>query len=249
MRRKIAAGNWKMNKTPQEAKELLTEIIPLIQSDDVDVILCVPFIDIPVAIDMLKGSNVSVGAQNMHFEDKGAFTGEISAKMLYESGVEYVILGHSERRQYFAETDETVNKKIIQAFKNELIPIVCCGETLEQREAGITLEWIAGQIKKAFANIPADQAKDAIIAYEPIWAIGTGKVATKEQAEEVCRHIRNTIAEIYDAETADEIRILYGGSVTGDSANELFSMEDIDGGLVGGASLKADFGRIVHYNA
>ena len=249
MRRKIAAGNWKMNKTPQEAKELLKEIIPLIQSDDVDVILCVPFIDIPVAIDMLKGSNVSVGAQNMHFEDKGAFTGEISAKMLYESGVEYVILGHSERRQYFAETDETVNKKIIQAFKNELIPIVCCGETLEQREAGITLEWIAGQIKNAFANIPADQAKDAIIAYEPIWAIGTGKVATKEQAEEVCHHIRNTIAEIYDAETADEIRILYGGSVTGDSANELFSMEDIDGGLVGGASLKTDFGRIVHYNA
>ncbi len=249
MRRKIAAGNWKMNKTPHEAEELLNEIIPLIQSDDVDVILCVPFIDIPVAIEMLKGSSVSVGAQNMHFEDKGAYTGEISAKMLYESGVEYVIIGHSERRQYFAETDETVNKKIIQAFKNELIPIVCCGETLEQRESGITLEWISGQIKNAFTNIPAEQAKEAIIAYEPIWAIGTGKVATKEQAEEVCRHIRNTISEIYGAETAEEIRILYGGSVTGDSANDLFSMEDIDGGLVGGASLKADFGRIVHYNA
>ena len=249
MRRKIAAGNWKMNKTPQEAKALISELIPLVKSDDVDVIFCVPFIDIPVAIEMLKGSNVSVGAQNMHFEDKGAFTGEISAKMLYESGVEYVIIGHSERRQYFAETDETVNKKIIQAFNNELIPIVCCGETLAQREAGITLDWIKGQITNAFANVSAQQVAETIVAYEPIWAIGTGKVATKEQAEEVCHHIRQTIAELYDTETAEAVRILYGGSVTGDSANELFSMEDIDGGLVGGASLKADFGRIVHYNA
>ena len=168
--------------------------------------------------------------------------------MLYESGVEYVIIGHSERRQYFAETDETVNKKILKAFETELIPIVCCGETLEQREAGITLEWIKGQIKGAFAGVCKENAAQTIIAYEPIWAIGTGKVATKEQAEEVCRFIRETICELYDQETADKIRILYGGSVTGDSANELFSMEDIDGGLVGGASLKADFGRIVHYN-
>ncbi|MBR3401429.1 MAG: triose-phosphate isomerase [Parasporobacterium sp.] len=248
MRRKIAAGNWKMNKTPQEAKALIQELLPLVDSDEVDVIFCVPFIDIPVAIELLKGSRISVGAQNMHFEDKGAFTGEISAKMLYESGVEYVIIGHSERRQYFAETDETVNKKILKAFETELIPIVCCGETLEQREAGITLEWIKGQIKGAFAGVCKENAAQTIIAYEPIWAIGTGKVATKEQAEEVCRFIRETICELYDQETADKIRILYGGSVTGDSANELFSMDDIDGGLVGGASLKADFGRIVHYN-
>ena len=248
MRRIIAAGNWKMNKTPQEAKELIGELLPLVQSDDVDVIFCVPFIDIPVVTELLKGTNVSVGAQNMHFEDKGAFTGEISAKMLYECGVEYVIIGHSERRQYFAETDETVNKKILKAFETELIPIVCCGETLEQRESGITLEWIKGQITNAFVNVPKENAVQTIIAYEPIWAIGTGKVATKEQAEEVCKLIRETIGELYDAETADQIRILYGGSVTGDSANDLFSMEDIDGGLVGGASLKADFGRIVHYN-
>lgn len=247
MRRIIAAGNWKMNKTPSEAKELIKELIPLVKNDDVDVIFCVPFIDIPVAIEMLKGSNVSVGAQNMHFEDKGAFTGEISAKMLYECGVEYVILGHSERRQYFAETDETVNKKIVQAFANELIPIVCCGETLEQREAGITLEWIKGQIEKAFAGIPAENAAETIIAYEPIWAIGTGKVASKEQAQEVCHMIRETMAGLYGQEVADKIRILYGGSVSGDSAPELFAMEDIDGGLVGGASLKTDFGRIVNY--
>ena len=247
MRRIIAAGNWKMNKTPREAEELIKELIPLVESDDVDVIFCVPFVDIPTAIDLLKGSKISVGAQNMHFEDKGAFTGEISAKMLYELGVEYVIIGHSERRQYFAETDETVNKKIKKAFETELIPIVCCGETLEQREEGITLEWIKGQITNAFSDIPKEHAVQTIIAYEPIWAIGTGKVATKEQAEEVCKMIRETIGELYDAETADKIRILYGGSVTGDSANELFSMEDIDGGLVGGASLKADFGRIVHH--
>ena len=248
MRRKLAAGNWKMNKTPKEAEALIQELLPLVDSEDVDVIFCVPFIDIPVAIELLKGSRISVGAQNMHFEDKGAFTGEISAKMLYESGVEYVIIGHSERRQYFAETDETVNKKILKAFETELIPIVCCGETLEQREAGITLEWIKGQIKGAFAGVSKENTAQTIIAYEPIWAIGTGKVATKEQAEEVCKFIRETIGELYDQETADKIRILYGGSVTGDSANELFSMEDIDGGLVGGASLKADFGRIVHYN-
>ena len=248
MRRKVVAGNWKMNKTPNEARELITELKPLVQNDDVDVIFCVPFIDIPVAIEMLKGSNVSVGAQNMHFEDKGAFTGEISAKMLYESGVEYVIIGHSERRQYFAETDETVNRKIRKAFENELVPIVCCGETLEQREEGITLSWIRGQITKAFENVASDQAAQTIIAYEPIWAIGTGKVATKEQAEEVCLSIRETICDLYDGPTAEAVRILYGGSVTGDSANELFNMENIDGGLVGGASLKPDFGRIVFYN-
>ena len=228
MRRIIAAGNWKMNKTPKEAEDLINELKPLVNNDDVDVIFCVPFIDIPTAIRLLKGSNVSVGAQNMHFEDKGAFTGEISAKMLYECGVEYVIIGHSERRQYFAETDETVNKKILQAFENELIPIVCCGETLDQREAGITLDWIKGQITRAFENVSAEYAAQTIIAYEPIWAIGTGKVATKEQAEEVCRFIRKTICGLYGDEVADTIRILYGGSVTGDSAADLFGMEDID---------------------
>ena len=184
----------------------------------------------------------------MYFEDKGAYTGEISAKMLTDAGVKYVIIGHSERREYFAETDETVNKKVLKAFANGLTPIICCGESLTQREQGITIDWIRQQIKIAFLNVTADQAKAAVIAYEPIWAIGTGKVATTEQAQEVCAAIRVCIGEIYDDATAQAIRIQYGGSVSASSAPELFAQPDIDGGLVGGASLKPDFGSIVNYN-
>ena len=198
-------------------------------------------------VEACKGSNIAVGAENMYFEEKGAYTGEISPNMLVDAGVKYVIIGHSERREYFAETDETVNKKVLKAFEHGLTPIICCGESLTQREQGITLDWIRQQIKIAFLNVTADQAKTAVIAYEPIWAIGTGKVATTEQAEEVCGAIRSCIGEIYDEATAEAIRIQYGGSVSAASAPELFAQPDIDGGLVGGASLKADFGKIVNY--
>ena len=194
-----------------------------------------------------KGSNIMIGAENMYFEEKGAFTGEISPAMLDDAGVKYVIIGHSERREYFAETDETVNKKVLKAFEHGITPIICCGETLTQREQGITLDWIRQQIKIAFLNVTAAQAATAVIAYEPIWAIGTGKVATTEQAEEVCGAIRACIKEVYDEATAESIRIQYGGSVSAASAPELFAQPDIDGGLVGGASLKADFGKIVNY--
>ena len=183
----------------------------------------------------------------MYFEEKGAYTGEISPNMLVDAGVKYVIIGHSERREYFAETDETVNKKVLKAFEHGLTPIICCGETLTQREQGITLDWIRQQIKIAFQNVTAEQAKTAVIAYEPIWAIGTGKTATSDQAEEVCGAIRACIVEVYDEATAAEIRIQYGGSVNAGNAAELFAKPDIDGGLVGGASLKPDFGKIVNY--
>jgi len=247
MRRQFIAGNWKMNKTPKEASALIKLLKPLIKTDDCDVVFCVPFVDIPTAVNELKGANIAVGAQNMHYEEKGAYTGEISADMLYELGVEYVIIGHSERRMYFNETDESVNKKIKSAFNHDLIPIVCCGETLEQREEGITLDFIKQQIVKAFEGVSSDDAVNAIVAYEPIWAIGTGKVATSNQAQEVCAFIRITLEEMYGKETADEIRILYGGSVNGDNASELFAMNDIDGALVGGASLKEDFINIVNH--
>ena len=246
-RRKIVAGNWKMNKTPSEAVALVEELKPLVASDDVDVVFCVPAIDIIPVAEAVKGTNIQVGAENMYFEEKGAYTGEISPAMLVDAGVKYVVLGHSERREYFAETNETVNKKVLKAFEHGLTPIICCGETLTQREQGITLDWIRQQIKIAFQNVTAEQAKTAVIAYEPIWAIGTGKVATTEQAEEVCGAIRACIKEVYDEATAEAIRIQYGGSVSAASAPELFAQPDIDGGLVGGASLKADFGKIVNY--
>ncbi len=248
MRKKIIAGNWKMNKTPSEAVALIDELKPLVQNDDVDVVFCVPAIDLKDAVEATKGTNIQIGAENMYFEEKGAFTGEIAPNMLTDLGIKYVIIGHSERREYFAETDETVNKKVLKAFEHGITPIVCCGESLKQREQGITIDWIRMQIKIAFLNVTADQAKTAVIAYEPIWAIGTGKVATTEQAEEVCAAIRACIAEIYDDATAAAIRIQYGGSVSASSAPELFAQADIDGGLVGGASLKADFGKIVNYN-
>lgn len=236
-----------MNMTPSEAVKLVEELKPLVVNDEVDVVFCVPAIDIIPAMEAAKGTNIQIGAENMYFEEKGAYTGEISPNMLVDAGVKYVIIGHSERREYFAETDETVNKKVLKAFEHGLTPIICCGETLTQREQGITLDWIRQQIKIAFQNITAEQAKTAVIAYEPIWAIGTGKTATSDQAEEVCGAIRACIAEVYDEATAAEIRIQYGGSVNASNAAELFAKPDIDGGLVGGASLKPDFGKIVNY--
>jgi triosephosphate isomerase len=246
-RRKIIAGNWKMNMTPSEAVSLVNELKPLVANDEVDVVFCVPAIDIIPAMEAAKGTNIQIGAENMYFEEKGAYTGEISPNMLVDAGVNYVIIGHSERREYFAETDETVNKKVLKAFEHKITPIICCGESLTQREQGITIDWIRQQIKIAFLNVTADQAKTAVIAYEPIWAIGTGKTATSDQAQEVCGAIRACIAEVYDDATAAEIRIQYGGSVNGANAAELFAKPDIDGGLVGGASLKPDFGKIVNY--
>ena len=247
-RKKIIAGNWKMNMTPSQAVELVNTLKPLVVNDEVDVVFCVPAIDLVPVMEATKGTNIQVGAENMYFEDKGAYTGEIAPAMLTDIGVKYVIIGHSERREYFAETDETVNKKVLKAFEYGLTPIICCGETLTQREQGITLDWIRQQIKIAFQNVTAEQAASAVIAYEPIWAIGTGKVATTEQAQEVCGAIRACIAEVYDEATAAAIRIQYGGSVNGKNAAELFAMADIDGGLVGGASLKEEFVDIVHYN-
>ena len=236
-----------MNMTPTEAVELVNTLKPLVANDEVDVVFCVPAIDIIPAMEAAKGSNINIGAENMYFEDKGAYTGEISPAMLKDAGVKYVVIGHSERREYFAETNETVNKKALKAFEYGITPIICCGESLTQREQGITIDWIRQQIKIAFLNIPAENAAKAVIAYEPIWAIGTGKVATTEQAQEVCQSIRSCIAEIYDEATAGAIRIQYGGSVSAGSAPELFAQPDIDGGLVGGASLKPEFGNIVNY--
>lgn len=247
MRKKIIAGNWKMNKTPSEAVALINELKPLVANEEVDVVFCVPAIDIIPALEAAKGSNIEIGAENMYYEENGAYTGEIAPNMLTDVGVKYVIIGHSERREYFAETDETVNKKVLKAFEHGITPIICCGESLTQREQGITIDWIRQQIKIAFLNVTAEQAKMAVIAYEPIWAIGTGKTATSDQAEEVCGAIRECIAEIYDEATADAIRIQYGGSVNAGNAAELFAKPDIDGGLVGGASLKAEFGKIVNY--
>ncbi len=248
MRKKIIAGNWKMNMTPSEALKLVELLKPLVQNPDVDVVYCVPAIDIVPVVEAVKGTNVAVGAENLYFEDKGAYTGEISADMLLDAGVQYVIMGHSERRGYFHETDADINKKLKKALEKGLKPIVCCGESLEQREQGITEDWIRMQIKIAFQGVTAEQAKGVVIAYEPIWAIGTGKTATAAQAEEVCKAIRDTIAAIYDTDTAEAIRIQYGGSMNAGNCKELLAQPDIDGGLIGGASLKADFGTIVNYN-
>ena len=246
-RKKIIAGNWKMNMTPSEAVELVNTLKSLVVTEEADVVFCVPAIDIIPVVEAAKGSNIQVGAENMYFEEKGAYTGEISPNMLTDAGVKYVVLGHSERREYFAETNETVNKKMLKAFEHGLTPTMCCGETLEQREQGVTMDFIRQQVKVGFQNVTADQAKTAVIAYEPIWAIGTGKTATTEQAQEVCKAIRECIAEVYDEATAEAIRIQYGGSVNAATAPELFAQPDIDGGLVGGASLKPDFGKIVNW--
>ncbi len=246
-RRKIIAGNWKMNMTPSQAVALAKELAPLVESDAVDVVYCVPAIDIVPVVEAVKGTNVEVGAENMYFEEKGAYTGEISAEMLVDAGVKYVIIGHSERRDYFKEDDALLNKKVKKAIEAGLIPILCCGETLEQREMGVTLDWIRFQIKSDLVGVTAEQVANMVIAYEPIWAIGTGKTATSDQAQEVCGAIRACIAEMYDDATAESVRIQYGGSVNAGNAAELFAKPDIDGGLVGGASLKPEFGKIVNY--
>ena len=246
-RKKIVAGNWKMNMTPSQAVKLVEELKPLVVSDNVEVVYCVPAIDIVPVVEAVKGTNVAVGAENMYYEEKGAYTGEISPEMLVDAGVKYVIIGHSERRDYFKECDSMLNKKVKKAFEHNLTPILCCGETLEQREMGVTLDWIRLQIKSDLKDITAEQVASMVIAYEPIWAIGTGKTATTAHAQEVCKAIRDCIAEVYDTDTAEKVRIQYGGSVNAGNAAELFAQPDIDGGLVGGASLKADFGKIVNY--
>ena len=248
MRKKVIAGNWKMNMLPGEAIEFITELTPLVKDSKNEVILCVPYTDLFYALLTAQGTNIKIGAQNMHFEEKGAYTGEVSGKMLKSINVEYVIIGHSERRQYFNETDETVNKKIKAAFANGLKPIVCVGETLEQREAGKTVEIITKQTELALEGLTNEQVKNTIIAYEPIWAIGTGKTATSEDANNSIKEIINKIADIYGKDVAEEVIIQYGGSVKSTNAKELFEMADIDGGLVGGASLKAEeFSKIVNY--
>lgn len=241
----IIAGNWKMNKLPSETYDYVKEVAAATAGSECEVVCCTPYVCLAPAVEAAKGTHVKIGAENLHFEDKGAFTGEVSADMLVDLGVQYVIMGHSERREYNNETDETVNLKAKKALSKGLIPIVCCGESLEQREAGITMDWIAIQIKKAFAGISAEDAKKVVVAYEPIWAIGTGKTATDDQAEEVCGAIRALLAELYDAETAKAITIQYGGSMNAKNCAGLLAKPNIDGGLIGGASLKsADFAVI-----
>ena len=248
MRKKVIAGNWKMNMLPNEAIDFIQELTPLVKNTKNEVILCVPYTDLFYALLHVQGTNIKIGAQNMHWEEKGAYTGEVSAPMLKSIGVEYVIIGHSERRQYFAETDETVNKKIKSALAHGLKPIVCVGETLEQREAGETEKIVTNQIAKAFEGIASEALEKIIVAYEPIWAIGTGKTATSEQANDAIKSIRDKICQIYGQKVGNGVIIQYGGSVKSSNAKEIFEMSDIDGGLVGGASLKPDeFAKIVNY--
>lgn len=248
MRKKVIAGNWKMNMLPNEAIEYLQEFEELVKNTKNEVILCVPYTDLFYCLNCAQGTNIKIGAQNMHWEEKGAYTGEVSGKMLKSIGVEYVIIGHSERRQYFAENNETVNKKIKAAFASELKPIVCVGETLEERESGKTAEIITNQTRLALEGLNENQVKHTIIAYEPIWAIGTGKTATSEDANNSIKEIRQEIEKNYGKDIAEEVIIQYGGSVKAENSKELFSMSDIDGGLVGGASLKPDeFAKIVNF--
>ena len=248
MRKAIIAGNWKMNKTPEEAVQVINELKPLVKDAACDVVICPTFVCLDAAIKAAKGSNIKIGAQNMHFEENGAFTGEVAPGMLEAMGVDYVVLGHSERREYFNETDEALNKKVKKAFEHNLTPILCCGETLEQREAGVTDDFIACQIKVDMAGLTNEQAKQVVIAYEPIWAIGTGKTATKEQANETISAIRKVVEGMYGKEVADAVRIQYGGSVKPNTIKDQMAMSDIDGALVGGASLVAtDFSQIVNY--
>lgn len=240
MRKKIIAGNWKMNKTPSEAAALAEAIVEKSNGASCDVVVCPTAICIPGVISKTAGSNVEVGAQNVHFKESGAYTGELSASMLTDAGVKYVIIGHSERRRYFGETDETVNSRTKAALAGGLIPIVCVGESLTERENGIMSETVCRQTKLALLGIEKSDAEKVIIAYEPVWAIGTGKTATADQADEVCGIIRNTVAELYGEDTAEKIRIQYGGSMNAGNAAELLSKPNIDGGLIGGASLKPD---------
>ena len=247
LRKAVIAGNWKMNNTPAETTALINEMKPLVADADCDVIICAPFVDLQAALDAAAGSNIQIGAENCHWAASGAFTGEVSAPMLAAMGVPYVIIGHSERRQYFGETDLTVNRKVLSALEAGLHPIICVGETLEQRELGITMELIALQVKSALAGVPAEKLRKCVIAYEPVWAIGTGKTATAEQAAEVCTFIRTTVRHLYGARIARSITIQYGGSMKPANAAELLAQPDIDGGLIGGASLNPeDFIAIIN---
>ncbi|MDP4133656.1 MAG: triose-phosphate isomerase [Bacillota bacterium] len=246
-RRVLAAGNWKMNKTHSQAAEFIKELALSVKGAKNEILICVPFTNLETALRETEGTNISVGAENMDYHDSGAYTGEISADMLVDLGVKYIIIGHSERREYYAESDKTVNLKVLKALEKDIVPVLCCGESLEQREDGITAEWVRMQIKIALKGVSKEDVTKVVIAYEPIWAIGTGKTATNEQANEVCAVIRDCIKELYGEDAAEATRILYGGSVNAGNAKELFSMSDIDGGLVGGASLKvAEFTTIVN---
>ncbi len=247
LRKTVIAGNWKMNMTPSETKTLLSELVPMVEGKKgCDIVVCVPFVDIAAAVEMTKGTNVKVGAQNVHFKESGAYTGEISAKMLKECGAEYVVIGHSERRQYFGETDVTVNLRLKAALAAGLTPILCVGELLDERDRDVTAEVVAMQTKIALLDVSAEDAKKVIIAYEPVWAIGTGRTATAEQADEVCGIIRGVLAAKYGSDVAEAVTVQYGGSMKPDNASELLAKYHVDGGLIGGASLKAsDFTAIV----
>ena len=247
-RKAIIAGNWKMNKTATEAAALIDELIPAVKDASCEVVICTPYTDLVTAVAKTKGTNIHVGAENVHFEKSGAYTGEISADMLVDLGVEYVIVGHSERRQYFAETDQTVNKRALAALNAGLKAIICVGESLQQREEGVTEELVRMQTKIALRDVTPEQIANVVIAYEPVWAIGTGKTATADQAEEVCAQIRKVIGELYGEAVAEATTIQYGGSMNPKNASELMAMPEIDGGLIGGASLKAeDFSKVVNF--
>ncbi|MBQ4288487.1 MAG: triose-phosphate isomerase [Clostridia bacterium] len=248
MRRPIIAGNWKMNKTPSEAAQLVKDLIPLVKDADIDVVVCPPYTALYTVAELVKGTNIKLGAQNVHFEKSGAFTGEVSIDMLKELGVEYIIIGHSERRQYFNETDETVNKKAKVILENGLTPIICVGESLDQREKGVTNDFVSMQTKLALNGIAGENVKKVVIAYEPIWAIGTGKTATSKEANDTIEAIRNAVKDVYGEEVSEAMRIQYGGSMNPKNATELMAQKEIDGGLIGGASLKAeDFSKVVLY--
>jgi len=249
MRKPIIAGNWKMNMTSATAAPFVKELAPLVKNTKHEVVLCVPYTLIEKMVSLTKKTNIKIGSQNVAWADNGAFTGEVNAAQLKEVGASYAIIGHSERRQMFGETDDTVNKRTIQAVKNGLVAIVCVGETLKERETNITEQVIKAQVNAAFSGIPASDLKNIVIAYEPVWAIGTGKTATSLQAEETIAFTRKTLAEIYNKEAADTVRIQYGGSMNATNVDELMAQPNIDGGLIGGASLKpTDFARIVNYN-
>ena len=249
MRKPIIAGNWKMNKTPSEARELVSALVPLVQDAKCDVVVCTPAVDFAAVSEVIKGTNIKLGAENMHWKESGAYTGELSAAMLKESGVEYVILGHSERRQYFGETDATVNQRVLAAVKAGLTPIICVGEKKEEREAGYTNALVTYQTQIALSGLTADEVKNVVIAYEPVWAIGTGLTATDEQANETIGVIRKAVARKYGQAVADKVRIQYGGSMNPKNVKGLMAQPEIDGGLIGGASLKApDFSLVVNYD-
>ncbi|HZJ83034.1 MAG TPA: triose-phosphate isomerase [Clostridia bacterium] len=248
MRRPIIAGNWKMNKTPSETVALINDLKPLVKDSKVEVVVCPTYVCLDSAKKALEGTNIALGAQNMYWEEKGAFTGEIAPDMLKELGVKYVILGHSERRQYFGETDETVNKKVLSAFAHDLLPIVCVGETLEQREEGITQKLVEKQTRQGLAGLSNEDAENIVIAYEPVWAIGTGKTASSQEANEVVAFIRSILEDMFGKDVANKVRIQYGGSMNAANVSELMATSDIDGGLIGGASLKAeDFSKVVNF--